>query len=134
MSDFSPQVPHDASLCTASAPERLDGGALDALFERGGAALVVKMIELSTRTMQERMASAREAHDGGDAETLRWAAHSLKSSAGILGATRLREVAAALEAAAPHGGEECTRLLGQLEWGFPGLLAAVDEARERFGG
>ena len=70
---------------------------LDRLGSRFGQAFVVEMIDLFITQGEDRLVAARGALTAGDAEGIASAAHSLKSSAGNLGATSLSALAAEAE-------------------------------------
>ncbi len=75
----------------------LDPTALERLKDWGGPALAAKMVRLFLDTSPDRVAQVKAAFDGGPVEDAERGAHSLKSSAANLGATRLREVSATME-------------------------------------
>lgn len=75
----------------------LDPSAIERLKEWGGPTLASKMVRLFLDTSPERVAQVRLAFTGGDLREAERGAHSLKSSAANLGATRLQEVSAAME-------------------------------------
>jgi HPt (histidine-containing phosphotransfer) domain-containing protein len=76
----------------------LDAAVLDNLIEHIGAEAARSVIELFL--VECRELAAKIAAPGADADAVRRAAHSLKSSAGQLGAMALAEAAAAVEEAA----------------------------------
>lgn len=78
----------------------LDHEALAQLEGIGGNELVTEMIELFLQNAPRRLKAAREACDGGDLAAMHRAVHSLKSTAGNLGARRLQAAAGAAEARA----------------------------------
>lgn len=75
----------------------LDATAITRLIRIGGVALAKQMIELFLQHGPERMAHAEAGHAVGDMKAIEHASHSLKSSAGNVGATRLQHAAAAVE-------------------------------------
>lgn len=81
----------------------LDGVALDRLRRIGGADLVRRMIELYLEAGPGRVGSIRGSAASGNIDAVERAAHSMKSSAGNLGAIRLQHTAEALESAAAAG-------------------------------
>ena len=113
------------------APAGLDPTAAGRLRRLGGDDLVRRMGEMFLALGEERLAAARSGLAGGDLDALERAAHSLKSSAGNLGATALADRASRLEqpagAARAARLEETTAAAGAL----PDLLAAMEEAFER---
>lgn len=75
----------------------LDPAALERLKDWGGPALAGKMVRLFLDTSPDRVAQVKAAFDGGAVKDAERGAHSLKSSAANLGATRLQEVSATME-------------------------------------
>jgi HPt (histidine-containing phosphotransfer) domain-containing protein len=80
-----------------------DGAAVERLQRLGGAVLLRGMLELFLTQAPERVRALEAAAAAGDAARVEKAAHSLKSSAGNLGALRLQHAAALLELAAGGG-------------------------------
>lgn len=81
----------------------IDRGAIERLREWGGEALPLRMIEIFLRHSPERIIQIRDGiaeKDAGEAET---GAHSLKSSAGNVGALRLQTLCEAVETLAQSG-------------------------------
>ena len=96
----------------------LDGTALARLEKLGGRALVRQMIELYLANGPERIRALREGAAAGDATRVERAAHTMKSSAGNLGAIRLQLTADALENVAASGTVDhgmVARLVAQYE-------------------
>jgi HPt (histidine-containing phosphotransfer) domain-containing protein len=81
----------------------VEQAALDRLVRLGGAKLLRQMIELYLTHGPERLRAVEEGVQAGDAAMIERAAHTLKSSAGNLGAVRLQHTADALEALAAEG-------------------------------
>lgn len=81
----------------------LDGVALERLEKLGGTALVRQMIELYLANGAERIRALQDGAAAADAAQVERAAHTLKSSAGNLGALRLQRTAEALETVAAGG-------------------------------
>lgn len=79
--------------------KRFDEAALLLIHRVGSAKLVYKMAALFSRSAPERMHTIELALSAGNASEATNAAHSLKSSAGQLGALRLQDLCTALEAA-----------------------------------
>lgn len=97
--------------------------ALDRLKEWGGDELLTKLIDIFLTHTPERMRQIREGVESKDARTSEAGAHSLKSSAGNVGASRLQRMAERAEAEAEAGDLEGVRDL------LPGLEEAYEEAR-----
>jgi HPt (histidine-containing phosphotransfer) domain-containing protein len=81
----------------------VDDGALERLVRLGGPTLLREMIELYLTHGSERIAALDAGLAADDARAVQRAVHSLKSSAGNLGARRLQHTAEAVEAAATGG-------------------------------
>lgn len=75
----------------------LDPDAIERLEEWGGAALARRMVRLFLETSAERVDQVRQAFSGGAVRDAERGAHSLKSSAANVGATRLQELSAEME-------------------------------------
>jgi HPt (histidine-containing phosphotransfer) domain-containing protein len=109
-----------------------DGGALDeVVLERlrrlGGDALVERMIALFMANARVRLQAAHAAMRSGALEEVGRAAHSLKSSAGNVGAIRLLHLAGALEGHADEGSaERAARCLAELDEVCRALLARLE--------
>jgi len=81
----------------------LDGIAIGRIRRIGGDALVSNMVNMFLEHGAERVAAIRAAAEAGDVKAVEHIAHSLKSSAGNLGGTRLQETAEMLEQKAAQG-------------------------------
>lgn len=90
-----------------------DDEALNKLEAVGGNDLVVRMIELFTRLVPERLANGRAALASGDSKTLERLMHSMKSSAANVGAVQLQRFAAEAELLSTAPGDN-TAALGLL--------------------
>lgn len=89
------------------------------LEELGGTPFVQEMIELFVGTTPQRLRAAREGLAAGNLETVERAVHSLKSSAGNLGADRVQEIASTMEGlAAARQADSLPELLQELENAF----------------
>lgn len=87
-------------------PPIFDPIAIDRMRKFGGAKLVRQMLALFFKSTPERYEQMIIAHRSGDLEAVRITAHSLKSSAGNLGASRLQFLAQDLESTADAGDAE----------------------------
>ena len=103
----------------------VDEKTLERLRRLGGNELVVKMIDLFSSHAQSVLTQALAAFEAEDLEALERAAHSIKSSAGNVGAIEVRHLAEQIEEAA-HAGNRA--VLQQLT---TGLAEAFDEAKTR---
>ena len=94
----------------------LDPNAIKRLEEWGGPSLARKMVRLFLDTSQERVDQVRQGLAVGTLEEAERGAHSLKSSAGNLGATRLQEISATMEdLLARENRSDAQALLGRFE-------------------
>lgn len=78
----------------------IDMKAIERLHEWGGKRLVAQMIDLFLQQAPQRVDGLRQGLANGDVETVERSAHSLKSTAGNLGATELSDLAGKAESAA----------------------------------
>ena len=108
----------------------LNGSALERLEKLGGKTLVRQMIELYLANGPERVRALREGVEAGDAERIERAAHTMKSSAGNLGATKLQHTADALESLASSGVVDAVmveRLVTEYEESERALIEALED-------
>jgi HPt (histidine-containing phosphotransfer) domain-containing protein len=91
-------------------------GQLARLEELGGDSFVSEMIGLFLETTPQRLQAARDGLSAADLEAVEHAVHSLKSSAGNLGADEVQDLAGRLETlAAARSAEPIPALFQQLE-------------------
>ena len=103
--------------------QAIDREAIARLVEWGGDKLLKQMLRLFLENTPERFEQIENGlAPGGDLEEAHRGAHSLKSSAGNVGAMEVSEVAAQLEAATKAGSEADSHAL------FAKLRAAYAEA------
>lgn len=107
--------------------EYLDPGVITRL-EKLGAGFPRKLIALFLEHTPRRLDTAMAGGRAGDWKAVEDAAHSLKSSAGNLGAVRLRELADRVEAAASAA---AGRTQGAGDADLAALLAELEEAYAR---
>src|SRR5262245_22880040 len=108
----------------------MDPAALERLRKLGGDALILRMFELFLGHAGSKVAEARARYDAGDLPAVERAAHSVKSSAGNLGAMRLFELAGTLERLAASGDlSEAARVVDEVERAFDCVKARIDEQR-----
>lgn len=101
----------------------IDPAAIDRLREWGGDKLVRQMIRLYMENARVRLGQIDEGlAPGGDIATTEQGAHSLKSSAANVGATRVNRLAAELEDLSGNGDASAAEPLRER------LRTAVDEA------
>lgn len=102
--------------------------ALDRLREWGGEDLLVKMLNLFLEHAPERVREIRTGLESDALEMTQRGAHSLKSSAGNLGARRLQAGAAKMEDLAEDGDRKAVEdLLPALESMFRETRASLEE-------
>jgi HPt (histidine-containing phosphotransfer) domain-containing protein len=110
--------------------EVLDGVALERLKSLGGPELLAQMIDLFLEHGSERLRAALAGERSGDRGAMERAAHSLKSTAGNLGAQALQRSAQAIELSAPTADERAlTGLMRDLEARFAEARTALEEER-----
>ena len=103
----------------------IDWSRLESLRElqvEGDPDVVVQVIAMFQEDSVTRLARAREAFAGRDGQSLKLEAHSLRGTAGLIGAERLRETAEAVERSAESGWSPA---LGLLVDAMAGAVAAV---------
>lgn len=104
-------------------PREFDERALEVLRRVGKGKLLGSMASLFTTNAPARMSAMREAVRAGQPARAAPPAHSLKSSAGQLGAVALQEVCGEIEKAAEEGDAE--RVESLLSAAEPMLLRAL---------
>jgi len=113
----------------------IDQNQMERLNEWGGKDLQRKMIELFLTHANERLGQIKQGASGGNAEMAETGAHTLKSSAGNVGAQRVQRLAQDAEGLAEAGQlEDLMELMPSLEEEFQaacgvleGLLKEVGE-------
>ena len=112
----------------------VDLAQMERLSEWGGEGLQQKMVDLFLTHALERLEQIKEGVSSGNADKVETGAHTLKSSAGNVGAQRVQFLASDTEALAEAGKlEEVEALLPSLEKEFDaacGALRALVEKRE----
>lgn len=116
-------------------PVVLEDAAIDRLRRIGGQEFVVEMIDLFLENAPQRVEAAREALAAEDSKSLYRAAHSLKSTAGNLGARALQAAAERLEAKAT-GTERAVlpELLEEMDRRYQEARTALSAERDRMSG
>jgi HPt (histidine-containing phosphotransfer) domain-containing protein len=103
---------------------------LDRLQRLGGTKLVRGMIDLFLKTGSGQVAAARNATQAGDLRALERAMHSLRSSAGNMGAEAVEDLATRLERlAAAQDSAALPPILADLEEAFARAKASLLEKR-----
>ena len=97
-------------------PYAIDIRALERLRKIGGDALLSKIVTLFVSHAEPAIKKATAGFEVGDLESVQWAAHALKSSAGNLGAQQLQNLAGRIEQLAEdQKAAEIQPLLAELE-------------------
>ena len=101
--------------------------ALERLAEWGGDELVSKMVELFLQVTPDRVQAIRSGLRDEDMKKVERGAHSLRSSAGNLGAKRVQELAGRIEELASLGNREgLAPLVGELETHFRATVQELE--------
>lgn len=109
----------------------IDAAALERLQRFGGGKLLREMIALFLEHAPARVLAARAGMDAGDADAVRSALHSLKSSAAQLGATGLQDACSRGEELARAGSlAELPAVVAEVEQECPRVLAKLDAIRQ----
>lgn len=111
----------------ASAQSRIDPVAIERLRRLGGGELVLRMIHLFTAHAASLVDQAEKDLQQGNFDGMERAGHSLKSSAGNVGATEMSRIAAEIEQVALGKNKD---LLEKL---VPELRLAFDQAVQELG-
>ncbi len=115
-----------------SAPDCLDGQALDRLYRLGGAKLVAGMIDAFLGAAPARVREACAAASAGELAPLGRAMHSLKATAANFGSLRVPPLAARLEQAAALGDAGAVAAqLNELTASLDELVARLEHERQR---
>ena len=109
----------------------IDMRVLERLRKLGGEELLSKMVSLFTSHAEPGIREAATALSSGDFDGVQRAAHSLKSSAGNLGAQKVQDIADQIEQLAAQRSGEIPQLLIDLERAYLSakgrLLRELDE-------
>lgn len=106
----------------------IDRTAIERLRKWGGADLPRTMIDIFLNHTPERLVQMREGVARKDAREAETGAHSLKSSAGNVGATRLQALCQAAEMLAEAGDLDAVGgLLGELEGAYAAARAELEK-------
>lgn len=109
----------------------LDPKRLALLTRVGGGALVRQMMDLFLENAPRRLEEARLAFEGADLPAVGRAVHSLKSSAGNLGASEMLGIAARIEQLSTEGNASAVApLLSELHAAFGRAKEAIEEERK----
>ena len=109
----------------------IDPAALERLHKMGGEKLVGQIIGIFLENAPKRLQAARSGEETGDFKAIEQAVHSLRSSAGNLGADRIQELAGIIEELAEkEQGESIPGLLDELEAAFVQVKARLQEEQK----
>jgi len=110
-----------------------DLDALPRLKKIGGEPLVLRIIDLFFQNCPEKIKEAQQSWEVRDWQTLERAVHSLKSSAGNIGARHLQRITKAIENhAAKHEAEPIPGLLQTLEVAFQKTVDYLTQQRAKY--
>lgn len=127
-----PRVEEGAERVTMPEERCIDDAALEKLRKLGGPEFVVKMLDLFLENAPVRIEAARAGQRAGDLKAVEMAVHSLKSSAGNLGARELQQIAGRIEDLAEAGkGDGLSALLDDLESTFARVKTCLEAERKR---
>ncbi len=113
-----------------SNPQSLDTAALQRLKKLGGAAFVIKMIDLFVEYGGSKIAEARAAQTAANIEGVERAVHSVKSSAGNVGARRVQQLAQEIETMTQQKPDEPLEgAIAELEQAFNDAKAELESWR-----
>ncbi|MGH7507157.1 MAG: Hpt domain-containing protein [Longimicrobiales bacterium] len=116
----------------AAGQPTIDRSALDKVLQLGGAKLLRRLIDMFLENAPERLDRARTAERNGDMDGLERATHSLKSTAGNLGARRLQMLAERIEDRAAALDTTAVRpLLPELENAYAAARTALLQEKEK---
>jgi len=109
----------------------LDAAAIDKLQQLGGPEFVVEMIDLFLTYVPQKLAETRRAVTARNWPAVHAAAHSIKSSAGDIGAGTMQSLAARIEQlAADQNGAPIPALLADLEAAAAVVQIVLEENRQ----
>lgn len=109
----------------------IDPAAIERIAAIGGPALVAKMLDLFLTNAPQRLNAAEEGQANGDLRAVEAATHSLKSSAGNLGAIRLQELAGRIEELADGGQtDDLGSLILELQSEWDAVRIELESTRE----
>ncbi len=109
---------------------QVDAATLERLQRLGGNEFVCKMIDLFLDYAAKKIAEARAAQEAGNLTGVENAVHPIKSSAGNVGALRLRELASRLEDLAHRGEADAVAVsLTELELAFGAVIPELEQRR-----
>lgn len=109
----------------------IDADALDRLQEWGGSDLILQLVQIFLDHAPERVAQIRRGFEADGLEEAEMGAHSLRASAGNLGARRLEDLAGRIEERVSGGELDAAReLVDELEVAFGEACRELERLRE----
>lgn len=109
----------------------IDRSALERIYNIGGGVLLGKMIDILLTNAPQRLEAARAGEKQGDLKAVERAVHSLKSSAGNMGAMQMMELAGRIEELAEkEEAEAIPPLLDELEGIWEQVKGDLEEERK----
>jgi HPt (histidine-containing phosphotransfer) domain-containing protein len=112
--------------------EVIDPTAVERLRRLGGGVLIARMIDLFTGHAGPIVDQAQKDLHEGNFDGIQRAGHSLKSSAGNVGATKMGTIAAEIERLAPaKDGEVLGNLIAELRSAFDQAKAKLEQIRSQ---
>lgn len=109
----------------------LDAAVFDKLQQLGGTEFVREIIDLFLTYVPQKLADARQAVAAGNWPGVHVAAHTIKSSAGDIGARAMHALAARIEQlAADQHGVPIPALLADLEAAYASVQLALEAKRQ----
>lgn len=108
-----------------------DEEAFAQLRKLGGQAYLEKIVRIFLEHTPQGMSAVHAGQSANDLEAIRQAAHSLKSSAGVLGARRLRELCESIEGLArERKSDQLSPLLRELDDVYSKVVADLEGMNE----
>jgi HPt (histidine-containing phosphotransfer) domain-containing protein len=117
---------------TIDQEEVIDPNAVERLRRLGGVVLIARMIDLFAGHAGPIVEQAQRDLQGGNFDGIHRAGHSLKSSAGNVGATQMGRIAAEIERLAPaKDGPMLEKLIAELRSAFDLAKARLEQIRSQ---
>lgn len=109
----------------------IDNEAIERLRKLGGNKFVIELIDTFLQHVSQKMEEALTGEREGNPETIERAVHSIKSSAGNLGAQRLQDLAAQIEELAEdRQSKPIHPLMRELEKAFGRVKPLLEEIKK----
>ena len=117
---------------TVGREEVIDPNAVERLRRLGGGVLIARMIDLFAGHAGTIVDQAQKDLQEGNFDGIERAGHSLKSSAGNVGATQMGRIAAEIESLAPaKDGARLEKLISEIRSAFDAAKAKLEQIRSR---